>query len=188
MLLLIINLHAYYALCYHKPRALAASLSEIPVSIPVYRYWVFPIPKYRYCQRWSVLEALIPGELIPERWNQEGKTNLDLLEKEIVNGSGITWAICKSAPHPIQIIIVFVQAGCPSCHQPTASKHTHTTILLLVWNMSGKTKKVKTNLRQSTEGIIQSVITSVFIQYIHQTYSCNERMHTSTTVHIVNKL
>ena len=58
MLLLIINLHAYYALCCHKPRALAASLSEIPVSIPVYRYWVFPIPKYRYCQRWSVLEAL----------------------------------------------------------------------------------------------------------------------------------
>ena len=27
------------------------------------------------------------------------KTNLDLLEKEIVSGSGICWAICKSAPH-----------------------------------------------------------------------------------------
>ena len=25
----------------------------------------------------------------------EGKTNLDLLEQEIVSGSGITWAICK---------------------------------------------------------------------------------------------
>ena len=33
---------------------------------------------------------------------QEGKTNLDLLEQEIVNGSGICWAICKSAPHPRQ--------------------------------------------------------------------------------------
>jgi len=32
--------------------------------------------------------------------NQEGKTNLDLLEKEIVSGSAICWAICKSAPHP----------------------------------------------------------------------------------------
>ena len=31
--------------------------------------------------------------------NQEGKTNLDLLEQEIVSGSGICWAICKSAPH-----------------------------------------------------------------------------------------
>jgi len=26
------------------------------------------------------------------------KTNLDLLEQEIVSGSGICWAICKSAP------------------------------------------------------------------------------------------
>ena len=32
--------------------------------------------------------------------NQEGKTNLDLLEQEIVSSSGICWAICKSAPHP----------------------------------------------------------------------------------------
>ena len=30
------------------------------------------------------------------------KTNLDLLEIEIVSGSGICWAICKSAPHPGQ--------------------------------------------------------------------------------------
>ena len=27
------------------------------------------------------------------------KTNLDLLEQEIVSASGICWAICKSAPH-----------------------------------------------------------------------------------------
>jgi len=31
--------------------------------------------------------------------HQKGKTNLDLLEQEIVSGSGISWAICKSAPH-----------------------------------------------------------------------------------------
>jgi len=30
------------------------------------------------------------------------KTNLDLLEQETVSGSGICWAICKSAPHPRQ--------------------------------------------------------------------------------------
>jgi len=29
-------------------------------------------------------------------WYQKGKTNLDLLEQEIVSGSGICWAICKS--------------------------------------------------------------------------------------------
>jgi len=37
------------------------------------------------------------GEPAPERQNEEGKTNLDLLEQEIVSGSGISWAICKSA-------------------------------------------------------------------------------------------
>jgi len=30
------------------------------------------------------------------------KTNLDLLEQEIVSGSGICWAICKSATHSRQ--------------------------------------------------------------------------------------
>jgi len=34
---------------------------------------------------------------------QKGKTNLDLLEQEIVSGSGISWVICKSAPRPRQI-------------------------------------------------------------------------------------
>jgi len=27
---------------------------------------------------------------------QKGKTNLDLLEQEIVSGSGISWNVCKS--------------------------------------------------------------------------------------------
>jgi len=33
----------------------------------------------------------------------EGKTNLDILEQETASGSGISWAICKSAPRPRQI-------------------------------------------------------------------------------------
>jgi len=36
-----------------------------------------------------------PGEPAPK-----GKTNLDLMEQEIVSGTGISWAICKSAPWP----------------------------------------------------------------------------------------
>jgi len=36
-------------------------------------------------------------------WYQKSKTNLDLLEQEIVSGSGISWTICKSfAPHSKQ--------------------------------------------------------------------------------------
>jgi len=56
---------------------------------------------------------------------QKGKTNLDLLEQETVNGSGISWAMCKSAPCPRQITM-------PASHHsvftgrmpflPTASK------------------------------------------------------------------
>ena len=30
---------------------------------------------------------------------QKGKTNLDFLKQETVSGSGISWAIFKSAPH-----------------------------------------------------------------------------------------
>jgi len=33
----------------------------------------------------------------------KGKTNLDSLEQEIVSGSDISWAICKSAPFLRQI-------------------------------------------------------------------------------------
>jgi len=57
---------------------------------------------------------------------KKGKTSLDLLEQEIVSGSGISWAICKSALRPRQITTltshhsVFLQAGCPS-FRPTNS-------------------------------------------------------------------
>ena len=36
----------------------------MPVLIPVYRYWFYKIPKYRYCQTWSVLEALLVNECL----------------------------------------------------------------------------------------------------------------------------
>ena len=52
------------------------------------------------------------------------KTNLDLLEQEIVSGSGIYWAICKSAPHADNHANIpplsFLQAGCSSW-RPTNS-------------------------------------------------------------------
>ena len=43
-----------------------------------------------------------------------------LLKQEKVSGSGISWAICKSAPRSRQITApaphhCFLQAGCPSC-------------------------------------------------------------------------
>jgi len=56
------------------------------------------------------------------------KTNLDLLEQEIVSGSGICWAICKSAPHPRQprqypTTQFFYRPDALPAAQPTVSKH-----------------------------------------------------------------
>jgi len=55
---------------------------------------------------------------------QKGKTNLDFTEARDMSGSGISWAIFKSA-HRSRLITtpthsVFLQAGCPSC-RPTYS-------------------------------------------------------------------
>jgi len=36
---------------------------------------------------------------------QKGKTNLDFTEARDSSGSGISWAICKSAPRSIQITV-----------------------------------------------------------------------------------
>jgi len=70
-----------------------------------------------------------PGKPAPEKQNHSGKTNLDLLEKQIVSDSGISWAICKSAPCHRQITMpaphhsVFYRPDGLLAAQPTASKH-----------------------------------------------------------------
>ena len=58
---------------------------------------------------------------------QKGKKPIwTLLKQETVSGSGISWAICKSAPRsreittPVLHYSSFLQAGCPSC-RPTNS-------------------------------------------------------------------
>jgi len=67
--------------------------------------------------------------LAPEKQNHSGKTNLHLLEQEIVNGSGISWAISKSAPRSRQITTpaphnsVFYRPDALPAAQPTVSKH-----------------------------------------------------------------
>ena len=66
---------------------------------------------------------------------QKGKTNLDFTEARDVSGSGISWAIHKSAPHPRQIttpaphLSVFYRPDALPAAQPTASKHVLNTDL-----------------------------------------------------------
>jgi len=63
---------------------------------------------------------------------QKGKTSADfseVQEQETVSGSGISWAICKSAPRSRQITTpahhhsVFCRPDALPAAQPTASKH-----------------------------------------------------------------
>ena len=93
----------------------------------------------------------LPGELVPEHththttvlllvWNMSGSTRVSRyqkgktkkvktnLEQEIVSGSGICWAICKSAPHAdnhanIPPLSFFYRLDALPDAQPTASKH-----------------------------------------------------------------
>jgi len=55
-----------------------------------------------YMQQQHPSNGPLSGTIQMSRY-QKGKTILDLLEQQIVRGSGISWAICKSAPRPRQI-------------------------------------------------------------------------------------
>jgi len=81
---------------------------------------------------------------------RKGKTNLDFTEAETLSGSGISWAICKSAPCSRQTTTpapdhsVFLQAGCPS-YRPTNS----IKVLKESWYQKGKTNRDFTEARDT---------------------------------------
>ena len=86
----------------------------------------------RYTHTHTRLMALFPngpfsGTTQVSRY-QKGKTNLDFTEAR-VSGSGISWAICKSAPRSRQITTpaphhsVFYRPDVLPAAQPTVSKH-----------------------------------------------------------------
>jgi len=87
---------------------------------------------------------------------RKGKTNLDLLEQEIVSGSGICWAICKSAPHPRQPrqhpTTQFLQARCPSCHPTNSIKALKAT------NIKSNTTTINLKITENTQYVNQSYI------------------------------
>jgi len=83
---------------------------------------------------------------------QKGKPIWILLKQETVSGSGISWAICKSAPCCRQITTpaphhsVFYRPDALPAAQPTASKHwRHSTEGIKHWN-----KQIKNILNNTT--------------------------------------
>jgi len=87
--------------------------------------------------------------------NQEGKTNLDLLEQEIVSGSGICWAIRKSATqtdnHANIHQSVFLQAGCPSCRPTNSVKALKAAILFYSYTTNNKIITTPLHQKLSTQ-------------------------------------
>jgi len=88
-----------------------------------------PCTKHTRLRSFNGLFWDILGKPEPEKHNHFGKTSLDLLEQEIVGGSGISWAICKSAPCSRQITMpaphhsVFYWLDALPAAQPMVSKH-----------------------------------------------------------------
>ena len=86
------------------------------------------IPWSKHTHTHTRLTALFPG--IP-RWagTRKVKRIWILLKQETVSGSGISWAICKSAPRSRQITMpaphcsVFYRPDALPAAQPTVSKH-----------------------------------------------------------------
>ena len=99
------------------------SFNCMPVNRPTTRFNVFHINCVTHTH--TRLTALFPG-LPGWAGTRKVKPVWILLKQETVSGSGISWAICKSAPRSRQTTTpaphhsVFLQAGCPSC-RPTNS-------------------------------------------------------------------
>ena len=112
------------------------------------------------------LKALFPG--LP-RWacTRKVKPVWILLKQESVSGSGISWAICKSAPSSRQITMpaphhsVFYRPDALPAAQPTVSKHwRHCLQMYAVYARTVKwtTQKHRTGGRkksQITESLLQ---------------------------------
>jgi len=58
---------------------------------------------YYYYNRITAVWILSGTTQVSWYWKGKTKTNRNFLEQETVSGSGISWAICKSAPRPRQV-------------------------------------------------------------------------------------
>ena len=122
----------------------------------------------------TLLMALYPG--LPG-W--AGTRKVNHLKQETVSGSGISWAICKSAPRSRQITMpaphqsVFLQAGCPSCRPTNSVKALKAELNLLHWSRNRKIRKWMENGNQhSSEEVVQVILNSFKRRDCPVAYSC----------------
>jgi len=110
---------------FHSPDALPATQ---PTAWKHWRQYTECMYRNTHTHTHTCLTALYPG--LPS-WAGTRKAKLIwiLLKQETLSGSGISWAICKSAPSSRQITMpaphhsVFYRSDALPAAQPTASKH-----------------------------------------------------------------
>jgi len=111
------------------------------------------------------LTALFPG--LP-RWagTRKVKPIWILLKQETVSGSGISWDICKSAPHSRQITTpaphcsVFYRPDALPAAQPTASKHWRHNNLI-----QNKHNRILKNMQLQTRNKLQQCISVIPVMW-----------------------
>jgi len=97
----------------------------ISMSSAILKHGIIKHITHAHTHTHTRLTALCPG-LPGWAGTRKVKPIWILLKQQTVSGSGISWTICKSAPHSRQITMPaphhwsFLQAGCPSC-RPTKS-------------------------------------------------------------------
>ena len=110
---------------------------------------------YQVTHTHTRLTALFPG--LPG-WvgTRKVKPIWILRKKETVSGSGISWAICKSAPCSRQVTTpaphhsFFLQAGCPYCCPTNSVKALKATALKATLSSNTHTQSLNRNLSGST--------------------------------------
>jgi len=119
-------------LSFYRPYALPAAQPTASKHWRLLTYLNQNVKHHKQQQQQQQQQHLFNGSLSGTTWvsrYKKSKTSLDLLEQEIVSGSGISWLISKSPPQPRQITTsafhqsttqFFLQARCPSFPQPTA--------------------------------------------------------------------
>jgi len=131
------------------------------------------------------LTALCPG-LPGWACTRKVKPIWILLEQETVSGSGISWAICKSAPRSRQITTpaphkFFLQAGCPSCRPTNSVKalkaQRHTNVPTTLWKKSCKSHFCS-NLILKFHTAIKYILQSWSLLY----YFTNDKLFTADVV------
>jgi len=108
---------------------------------------------------------------------EKGKANLDLLEQETLSGSGISWAICKSASRPRQITMPapttqFLQAQCPSCYPTNSVKALKAISKIQQWPFA-----VSSNIACPTVGADDCAITIKFTRRTESDHNTTLKCH-----------